>query len=104
MNNRVLLSCVVSLSTIAIFHVVGEEETGIPLAVKLAKNPPPAEALNRFRQRLRLSGCRHSELRHDPLLGIHRVHLQRRKPVVRQRNHSHAARLLARTQFRNERG
>jgi hypothetical protein len=48
MNNRVLLSCVVSLSTIAIFHVVGEEETGIPLAVKLAKNPPPAEALNRF--------------------------------------------------------
>ena len=38
MKNRVLVSCVVSLSTVAIFHVVGEEETGIPLAVKLAKN------------------------------------------------------------------
>lgn len=48
MKNRVLASCVVSLSAVAIFQVVAEEETGIPLAVKLAKNPPPAETQNRF--------------------------------------------------------
>ena len=48
MKNRMLVSCVVSLSAVAIFQVLGEEETGIPLAVKLAKNPPPAEDLNRF--------------------------------------------------------
>jgi hypothetical protein len=46
MKSRVFMSCLISLSTVAVFRVVGEEESGTPFPVKLEATPP--ETLNRL--------------------------------------------------------
>lgn len=46
MKSRVFICSLISLSTVAVFHVVGEEEAGTTLPVKLEANPP--ETLNHF--------------------------------------------------------
>jgi hypothetical protein len=47
MKLRVFTCCLISLSTVSVFHVVGEEESGTPLSIKLESSQPP-ETLNRF--------------------------------------------------------